>query len=309
MAILQTYDLNGKKLSFANWISNLSPTETPFVSMTGKEAVTQTKFNWQVDTLAKPKFHAIVEGSDVVDADASMNQTKVLTNYTQILRRVVKVTDTANLIATYGRGRETAYQLEKAGLALKRDLEAILLQRGQAASSVKGAARKTASFGALVAAKDTAHEDTGAVVHFESKGTVVGDITSADIQEMTYQLCLANSKADIIMFHPKFAKVFAGLQEAEGHKKLFDGDEETFSHYVNTYIDQFGKEYKLVPNRFMPKDAVYFFRASDFTQMVLRAPQRIKLAKEGAFETWMIEMEIGLRLDNPFAAGVLLAKA
>ena len=36
---LVSYDLNGKKLSFANWISNLSPTETPFVSMTGKEAI------------------------------------------------------------------------------------------------------------------------------------------------------------------------------------------------------------------------------------------------------------------------------
>ena len=38
---LVSYDLNGKKLSFANWISNLSPTETPFVSMTGKEAIVQ----------------------------------------------------------------------------------------------------------------------------------------------------------------------------------------------------------------------------------------------------------------------------
>ena len=35
MTTLVSYDLKGKKLSFANWISNMSPSETPFTSMTG----------------------------------------------------------------------------------------------------------------------------------------------------------------------------------------------------------------------------------------------------------------------------------
>ena len=48
---MTSYDLNGKKLSFANWISNISPTDTPFISMTGKEGVTQTTFQWQTDVL------------------------------------------------------------------------------------------------------------------------------------------------------------------------------------------------------------------------------------------------------------------
>ena len=39
MATLVSYDLTGKQLSFANWISNLPPTDTPFVSMTGKESI------------------------------------------------------------------------------------------------------------------------------------------------------------------------------------------------------------------------------------------------------------------------------
>ncbi|MGL5014217.1 MAG: SU10 major capsid protein, partial [Bacteroidales bacterium] len=48
---MNSYDLKGNKLSFANWISNISPTETPFCSMTGKEAINQTKFQWQTDIL------------------------------------------------------------------------------------------------------------------------------------------------------------------------------------------------------------------------------------------------------------------
>ncbi|MGL5014398.1 MAG: SU10 major capsid protein, partial [Bacteroidales bacterium] len=47
MAILTSYDLKGQKDSFANWISNLSPTDTFFVSTTKKEQVTNTLFQWQ----------------------------------------------------------------------------------------------------------------------------------------------------------------------------------------------------------------------------------------------------------------------
>ena len=59
-----SYDQNGKKLSFANWISVLSPQDTPFVSMTGKESINQTIFSWQTDALASVDGNnAHVEGS------------------------------------------------------------------------------------------------------------------------------------------------------------------------------------------------------------------------------------------------------
>ena len=99
MATLQTYDLKGLKLSFANWISNLSPTDTPFVSMTGKETVDEVKFSWQVDRLAKPVVNAVKEGSSA--DEPSNTSTDELENYTQILRKVVKVTDTAKKVGLY----------------------------------------------------------------------------------------------------------------------------------------------------------------------------------------------------------------
>lgn len=307
MATMQTYDLNGKKLSFANWISNLSPTETPFVTMTSKEAVAHTKFQWQVDYLNPIMSHAHLEGEDVDFTTQPRLVTEVKENYTQILRKTLKVSETSNMIATYGRGRELAYQMEKSAQALKRDLEAIFLSDQVAAAGSSLLARKTACFQALVAPKDAKMPDTEAVVHFDS--AAVGVIDFEDVKKMFFNLFLANNKADLVMFHPKHAKLFAGLVEAEGNTHLFDGDNKAFSYYVSTIVDEFGREYKLIPNRFMPEDAIYFFNDKDFTQMVLRAPQRIKLAKEGSFEHWMIEMEVGLRLDNPFAAGVLKAKA
>lgn len=307
---LISYDLNGKKLSFANWISNLSPTETPFVSMTGKESTIQTLFQWQVDELmAADVGNAVSEGS-VADAQ-KRTPTKTLNNVTQILRKVVKVSDTANALANYGRGRELQYQMEKAGKEIKRDLEAIFLSAQEKDDGTGtglgdgGNPRKTAAFRALVAKIDEEDDDTGAVVHKKIAGD---EVTEADIFDMTYNLYLSGACADIIMYHPKYASFFASLMEVglASRVKMFEGPETKFRHYVTEIIDPLGCAFKLIPNRWMPEDAIYFFAAKDWTQMVLRSPERVKLAKDGSYEKWMIEMEVGLRHRNPFASGVLI---
>lgn len=312
MATLHSYELKGNKQSFANWISNLSPTETPFTSMTPKEAINQTKFFWQTDRLAPVTDHSVAEGADVSDNDYSMNPTTVVSNNTQILRRAFRISDTANHMANFGRGRELPYQMEKFAVALKRDLEVALLGNGAKVDADASKAGVTAGFQSLVATKDIPDDDTGAVVHFPSGTAAVPGNTAfalKDIRKMTYELYLANSEADVIMFHPRYAAFWAALQSQGTNAKMFDGDTSTFSHFVNVYIDEFGREYKLIPNRWMPEDAIYFFKPTDFTQMVLRAPQRVELGKEGNFTSWMLEMEVGLRLKDPYAAGVLKLSA
>ena len=307
---LVSYDLNGKKLSFANWISNLSPTETPFVSMTGKEAINQTLFQWQTDTLETANANnAVVEGSA---AEAPVrSSTTVLSNVTQILRKVVRVSDTANALANYGRGQELQYQMEKAGKEIKRDLEVALLRNGAKVDGSGTVARKTAGFKALVAAKNAADPDTGAVVHKETAAS--GKITEAELFDLTYNLYLSGSNANIIMFHPKHARFFASLMETPAaganRLKMFDGQDTKFNQYVSTVVDPLGQLFKLIPNRWMGEADVYFFTPSDWTQMVLRAPQRTKLAKDGSYEKWMVEMEVGLRHRNPYASGILSIKA
>jgi hypothetical protein len=307
MATLQSYDLNGKKLSFANWISNLSPEETPFTSMTGKETVSQTLFQWQNDSLIKAGRNAVKEGDEAIDA--SLRSTTVRSNVTQILRKTVKVSDTANALANYGRGKELQYQMEKAGKEIKRDIEWAFLHNGnsqQEHTDTVGTRipRETAGFLGLVSPIGTADIDTGAMVHKSVKTT--GTLTEDDIFDLTYNLYLSGSKASIIMFHPKHASLFSSLQEkSDGTRERMFHNTPKISVYVSTLVDPLGQEYKLIPNRWMPEGHVFFFNPSDWTQMVLRPPERTKLAKDGSYEKWMIEMEVGLRLRHPFAAGVL----
>ena len=210
---MTSYDLNGKKLSFANWISNISLTDTPFTSMTGKEGVTQTTFQWQTDVLPPVDLtNAQIEGSK--PTDAAIIKTTVKQNNTQILRKVVQVSDTANIVAAYGRGREVQYQMEKAGAEIKRDLEFALLTQGDAVAGSATTARTTAGFTGLVAALGAADTDTGAIVH--KKTGTAGKFTEAQLFDLTYELYLANSKANVIMFHPQYAAAFAGLDIVTG---------------------------------------------------------------------------------------------
>lgn len=341
MAILTSYDLKGKKDSFANWISNLSPTDTFFCSVTKKEQVNNTLFQWQTAALAKASAdNAQVESSNAVAG--AINVTKVHSNVTQILRKAVEVTDTADALSNWGRGKELAYQMELSGKEIKRDLELILLGLNNAGDTNKatgdagtkgdieddgtdakaaGKARKTRSFGNLVAdisstasapnanhtgtCKDT---DTGAVVHMKT-GTA-NTLTEEQLFDITYNLYLAGSDANTIMFHPKHASFFSSLMEVGAQRgKLIANMDTELNKFVGSVIDPLGQQYALVPNRYMPTDAIYYFNPSDWTQMILRAPQKVTLAKKGSSERYMIEMELGLRHKNPFASGILELKA
>lgn len=306
MTTLCSYDLNGKKLSFANWISNLSPQETPFTSMTSKESINQTMFQWQTDFLFRPSENAVFEGSEATDT--RLESTTVLKNYSQILRKVVKVSDTANNLANYGRGRELQYQMEKAGKEIKRDLEWAFLNNLSSQEGDDSTPRLTAGVQGLVSSRNAADPNTGAVTHMDYMAP--SGPTEQELFRWTYNLYLAGSTADIIMFHPDMAGNFSSLQEkGSGERVRIFESTPKFSVQVSTITDPLGQVYKLIPNRWMPKGFFYCFNTADFTQMVLRPPQRVKLSKEGSYEKWMIEAEVGLRLRHPYAAGILRHKS
>lgn len=309
MASLNTYDLKGNKQSFANWISNLSPTDTPFASMIGKEKVDQTQYTWQTDSLSKPINTGFQEGSAfALTAGAATTEH---TNFTQILRKVVRIADTAKAVSLYGRASEKAYQMEKAGKELKRDLEVTMLsdQTGTIGSSGT-ASLFTGAFG-LVAAKDAKDTDTGAVVHSEVETDSGDTFTVEDLFNLTYNLYLVGAKANKVMVHPKHMGIFAdlvGFSKNLHTHRMFDNVDTKFNLHIGKVRDSLGQEFDIIPNRYMPVDTVFVFNEKDWTQMVLREPATTELAKNGSAEKHMIEMEVGLRHRNPFASGLLVLK-
>lgn len=309
MAVLKSFELNGNKLSFANWISNLSPKTTPFTSMIGKEKIDQTQYSWQTDSLAPASARTYEEGSKALSQPRAV--TKVLTNFTSIIRKGVKVTDTNEATHAYGRTDELAYQLGKAGQEILRDVEYMNLSTQTAIPGSTVDASRHAGFKELCAPMYVPDPDTMAMTH---QGVAIVDpeqpwFALKDIFKVTTDLFIAGSKADKIMFHPKHINIFSdqiGYNDEEPLVyRMFDNLNDTYNMKVSKIRDSLGRMYTLIPNRFMPENEVYFFHESDWTQMVLQEPVKKNLARKGSSQSLMVETQVGLRHRHPHASGVL----
>ena len=121
MPTFQTYTLIGAKEDISDIISNISPTKTPFLTAIGREKVTQKYFQWQEDSLRAVAANAQIEGGD--PTDVTVDVTTMRNGYTQIFWESVKVAGTVDATSTYGRAKESAYQMSKSAAQVKRDLE------------------------------------------------------------------------------------------------------------------------------------------------------------------------------------------
>ncbi|MGL5965229.1 MAG: SU10 major capsid protein, partial [Fusobacteriaceae bacterium] len=308
MTVLRSFDLNGNKKSFANWISNLSPKDVPFTSMIGKEKIDQTQYSWQTDALAPATPEAILEGEQF-DAQPRAS-TQVITNFTSIIRRHASVSDTAMKVDTYGRNNEMEYQLKKAASEVLRDIEFQNLSTQYGHPGNEQFYSNQGGFKSLVAEVNHPDPDTKAIVHTEiawRKNKPA--FTLKDIFDITSNLYLAGSKADKIMFHPAHIHIFSDMMGYNDEEpqvyRMFDNVDTKFNMAVCKVKDPLGRMYTLIPNRYMPQDHVYIFNETDWTQTILRAPERIKIGKKGSSETVIIETEVGLRHRHPYASGVL----
>ena len=125
MAGLTTYDTTGIREDLSDIIYNISPTDTPFMSGIGKTKATNTKYEWQTDSLGAVAANAAVEGAAI--SYGALTSTTREFDYTQISTKAIQVTGTDDAVNTAGRNTELAYQVAKAAKEIKRDMENALL--------------------------------------------------------------------------------------------------------------------------------------------------------------------------------------
>lgn len=303
MATYQTYAMAGIKEDFADWVSNISPEYTPLISMIRKFPVHNTMFQWQWDKLSDMKTdNAYEEASDAETVE--LTPTVIVQNYAQIMRKVVFVSDSANAVSSHGREKELFYQLKKAAKELKRDNEGIFLLADQ--KGVPGATGENPIGGPQPQKNARLTSSLGHQISADMKKE--GELTEELLFETTALLYTEGADPTLIMYHPSKADFFASLQEKSGTRmRIFENDKR-FVKQVEYIVDPLGQELKCIPNRWMPKDVIYIFNPSDLGMAVLRAPKKVALAKSGSAEKFMIEQEVGLRLNNPKSAAMITAK-
>jgi len=143
-----TFGATGIREDLADFIENISPTDTPCYNSIGSTKATNTKHEWQTDKLAAAAANAKLEGDIFTNLVAAVTPTDRLNNNTQIFTKAFTITTTMDAVNTAGRAKESSYQMSKAMKSLKNDFEFCLFDNaatatGDAGSTTAGRRMKT----------------------------------------------------------------------------------------------------------------------------------------------------------------------
>ena len=139
-ATFDTYDSRRNREEFSNAIHMITPEETPFMSLVGREKVASTHPEWSTDALATPVTNnAVVEGNEWVIG--TIDPTVRVGNYTMISEKSYNVSRTYEKTLKAGPASELGRQRRKKGVELKKDMEAALLANSASVAGSSSVAR------------------------------------------------------------------------------------------------------------------------------------------------------------------------
>jgi len=290
MATYTTYDQVGKKEDVSDIISDITPTDTPFFTMIRSEKVNARTFSWLEDSLAAAANNAQVEGADATMA--TLTDATERTNNTQILHKAFQVSATADAIGTYGRAKETAYQLGKALKEIKRDLE-------RAYVGVDNAA--VAGSSSVAREMDSATQQISTSVDAGANATDA--LTEAKLLELGEDCFNAGSDPSVFMIKPADAQIVAGFSAASGrNREIAQG--RNLVNVTDLYVSPYG-EYKVVLNRHQITTHAFLIDPAMWRSCVLRPFSRTLLASAGDSEKHFVVGEYSLKHMNYSADGMI----
>jgi hypothetical protein len=294
---------SGLAEDFEDIIFNVSPTETPMLTLAKRKKATARYHQWQEDTLAAATSNKAEEGADASYATAA--QTTTLGNYCQISTKTVDISRTLDIVNKYGRKSEVAYQLMKRGKELKRDME-FTIARNQASASTT--ARASAGWEAMIsgnlvransaqtadysvrgfsAASWTAPEDGSLVTFIEA------DLVSA--------LGLAwedGGDPSVIMMSKKnknLFNAFAGV--ATKYNEVKGTSQATITGASDIYVSSYGN-HTVKLNRYQRDEAVFCIDPEYISVAYLDGIKKEKMAKTGDSERYLLTVEYTLVCDT-----------
>ncbi len=280
MTTYTTYDQVGKKESVADIITDITPFDTPAMTMFKDEKISARTFSWLEDALDAAGVNAAVEGASA--SMATLANAVERTNNTQILTKAFQVSATSDAVATYGRAKETAHQLGKALKAIKRDAEFMLVGADQAAvAGDASTARKSASV-------------IDQISTVEAGGSAA--LTEAMLLSAGQTAYNNGSDVDTFMIKPADAQIVAGFSASSGrNREIAQG--KTLVNAIDLYVSPYG-EYRVVLNRHLEATHALLIDPSMFKTCTLRPFTRTLLAKDGDSDKHFVVGEMSVKHMN-----------
>lgn len=304
-----TYTGAGLAEDFQDVIFDISPEETPLISMAKKMKASATLHQWQTDSLAAAGGNRQSEGLDATFA--TLPATTVLNNYCQISSKFVQVSETYDAVKKYGRKSELAYQLVKAGKELKRDMEyaAIRNQASSAGAGAAGTPRSSAGFESWISGNRVLNtgNTTGTTPAYTSSPTVAptdgtaGTFVESDLVSALELAWIDGGDASEILMssvNKRRFSAFAGI--ATKYNEVKGKAQGIVTGAADIYVSDYGN-HTVRLDRFMRDQAVLCIDPEYVGIATLRPMKKTQLAKTGDSEKWQINTEWTLAVLNPNA--------
>lgn len=304
----------GNREDLSDTIYNISPTETPFMSMiAGREKATATYHEWQTDSLASAASNAQVEGNDATFTTAT--PTTRVGNRTQISTKTVLISGTQEAVNKAGRDSELSYQMAKKSAELKRDMETALCDnQNSSAGANTGPARVLGGLGSWYGTNGQGgtnfviggFSSGNTVKHTETSAGGLISFTEARLKTAMQQAWTAGGEPDVVMvgaYNKVQASAFGGIatlyRDTGTSRKPA-----SILGAADIYVSDFG-EVRIVPNRFQRARDAHVLDSKMWAVAYLRPFKTEPLAKTGDGEKRQIIVEYTLVSRNEAASALI----
>ena len=301
---LQTYQSNYNAEDVSEIIMNISPVDTPLLTMAKKGTAEATYTEWPIESLANADgTNANIEGDDA-STDASTTPSRV-GNYTQLVDKVFQVSTTQDAIRKYGAKNEFARQKAKKGKELKRDMETIML-RNQA--RVVGNA-STAQVMRGLPSWYTTNDNRGAGGSDGSASAAATDGTQRNFTEALFRSTLvtaitnANELPSMVMAGPA-NRANLSTQLSGNSTRFYELKDGQLNASISVYRSDYGP-LKFVMNRFQRERDMHFINP-DYVEIRTLEPMSYQdLAVTGLSKRGQLWTNFTLAVLNEAAHAVL----
>ncbi len=288
-------------------IYDISPTETPVLSMAAQGTAASTLHEWLTDALDTPSVtNARIEGEDK-DAVAITAATR-LSNYCQISDKTVLLSGSQQAVNAADYTGDLSRQVARKALALKRDMETIIAGNQTSVAGDNTTARKLRS---LEAWYPSANSDRGTGGVAGSSSAAATDATTGDLRAIRESMLknviqlvwTAGGNSDAIVAGGVNKQRISGF--AGNANRNMDATDGKLSAYIDVYASDFGKVMKIIPNRFSRARTVHVLDSEMLAVDYLRKFFKTPLAKTGDADKELVGAEYTLKVNNPSAHGVV----
>ena len=303
-AIFNTDNVIGNREDLSDVITNISPTETPFLSSIRRVPASGILHEWQTVTLADAAANAIAEGASA--APASGNATTRIGNRCQIFEKTLRVSNTQMAVSSAGRNNEWAFQMDLKAKELVRDIESQLVGSSAAAAGDTSAdtARQLEGWGMNSIANATA----GFLSSTASDVNTRKNLTETVFNNLLQTIWNSGGNPDTVYVGGYNKRVISNFSANATRQSSVDFGDKKLNASVQVYESDFGI-IKIRLSRYVAVTNVAMIETQYFALAQLRPISFARLARDGDRELGHFIAEATLAAYAPASSGKIIGSA